>query len=77
MKKKMRQYCENCKWWKAGDPAEKIGNMGVCTWALHNNAPTGLTRITMSMVSWEGANCATYTRATNHRIKKNNEATRP
>ncbi len=58
----MIKKCETCKWWVIGDPENRIGNKGLCTWAIKNKASTPLRTITCVMISWEGEHCPAYTK---------------
>ena len=62
--------CDNCKFWKQGDPsARRTGNVGLCTVLLvqtdgfydrNPNTPFWAQQLVRTTISWEGRSCPTY-----------------
>ena len=65
----MRKQCETCRYYLAGDPIGKIGNMGTCIFMLRQetgfydhptHVPFWARELINRVTSWEGKTCPTW-----------------
>lgn len=72
MSEPKRIRCQTCVYWKQGDPADLVGNKGVCTWALgqervpnsggivYQKMPFWMSELARTTNSFEGENCVAH-----------------